>query len=62
MAASPARRQKRFEERESKKLFQKIRQQTLDEINKQSPEERDRLLQLYQLMLNEQIKNKQNEL
>lgn len=62
MAASLARRQKRFEQRQSVKMFKKIRQQTLDEINKQSPEERDKLLKLYQHMLEQkEIDKKQKE-
>jgi tRNA uridine 5-carbamoylmethylation protein Kti12 len=59
MSTSPTRRQKRFEERQSKKLFQKISQQTLEQINKQSPEEKDRLLKLYQHMLEEKTNKKQ---
>ena len=61
MAASPARRQKRYNERQAKKLFQKISQQTLDQINKQSPEERENLLKLYQHMLEEK-ENKRKEI
>jgi len=58
MAASPARRQKRFEERQAKKLFQKISQQTLDQINRNSPEERENLLKLYQHMLEQKVEKK----
>ena len=58
MAASPARRQKRFEQRQSVKVFNKIRQQTIDEINKQTPDERDKLLKLYQHMLEQKEINK----
>lgn len=62
MAASPARRQRRFQERQSKKLFEKISQQTLNQINKQSPEERENLLKLYQQMLEQkEIKRKEME-
>jgi hypothetical protein len=61
MAASPARRQKRYNDRQAKKLFQKISQQTLDQINRQSPEERDKLLKLYQHMLEEK-QNKKKEI
>jgi hypothetical protein len=60
MASSPARRQKRFNERQSKKLFQKISQQTLDQINKHSPEERENLLKLYQHMLEEKENKKKD--
>jgi hypothetical protein len=58
--ASQARRQKRFEERQSKKLFQKISQQTLNKINQQSPEEREKLLLLYKNMLEQKQKDKEN--
>jgi len=58
--ASQARRQKRFEERQSKKLFQKISQQTLNKINQQSPEEREKLLLLYKNMLEQKQKEKNN--
>lgn len=62
MSASPSRRLKRHREREAKKLFQKISQQTLDEINKQSPEERDNLLKLYQHMLEQkEIRKKEKQ-
>jgi len=60
MAASLARRQKRYNERQAKKLFQKISQQTLDQINKQSPEERENLLKLYQHMLEEKENKKKD--
>lgn len=58
MAASQARRQKRYNERQSKKLFQKISQETLNRINQHTPEERDNLLKLYQHMLEEKNKKK----
>lgn len=58
MAASPTRRHKRQQDREAKKLFNKISQQTLDQINRQSPEERDKLLLLYKHMLEEKINKK----
>lgn len=62
MAASQERRNRRFQERQSKKLFQKISQQTLKQINKQSPEERENLLKLYQHMLEQkEIKKKEME-
>jgi hypothetical protein len=53
MGASPARRQKRQGERTAKKLYAKISKQTLDQINRQSPEEREQLLMLYNKMLQE---------
>lgn len=59
--ASEARRQKRFNERQSKKLYQKISQQTLNKINQQSPEEREKLLLLYKNMLEEKQKEKDKE-
>lgn len=60
--ASQERRNRRFQERQSKKLFQKISQQTLKQINKQSPEERENLLKLYQHMLEQkEIKKKEME-
>jgi hypothetical protein len=58
MAASPIRRYKRQQDREAKKLFNKISQQTLDQINKQPKEERDKLLLLYKHMLEEKINKK----
>jgi len=60
MAASPTRRQKRFEERQSIKLSKKISQQTLNKINQQTPEERDKLLLLYKTMLEQKQKDKEN--
>lgn len=61
MAASPGRRQRRFAQRQSVKMYNKIRQQTIDEINRQSPEERDKLMELYSLMLNQQKLDKENK-
>ena len=51
MPASPSRRQRRYEKRTADKLYKKISQQTLDQINRQSPEERENLLMLYNEML-----------
>jgi hypothetical protein len=59
MSASPTRRQKREQERYALKMTKKIRQQTLDEINKQSPEEREKLMLLYKKMLEQKITNKE---
>lgn len=56
--ASEIRRQKRLNERQSKKLYQKIRQETLNKINQQTPEEREKLLLEYKNMLEQ--KQKQN--
>jgi len=61
MAASPSRRLKRYRERKAIKIFNKISQDTLDRINQHSPEERDNLLKLYQLMLEEK-ENKRKEI
>ena len=63
MSTSPTRRYKRQQDRQSKKLFNKVRQETLDQINKNTPEERDNLLKLYQVMLEQREQeriNKQN--
>lgn len=63
--ASDARRYRRQQDRNAKKLFKKIQQDTLDRINKESPEERERLLLLYKHMLEEketQRKEKENQL
>ena len=51
MSASPTRRNKRFQERESKKMFLKIQRETMEQINKHTPEERKQLLELYDVML-----------
>lgn len=60
MSTSPTRRYKRQQDRQSKKLFSKIRQQTLDQINKHTPEERDNLLKLYQVMLEQREQERIN--
>jgi len=63
--ASDSRRYRRKQDRDSKKLFLKIKQQTLNKINKESPEERERLLLLYKHMLEEkenQRKEKENQI
>jgi hypothetical protein len=56
--ASEIRRQKRYNERQSKKLYQKITQETLNKINQLTPEEREKLLLEYKNMLEQ--KQKQN--
>jgi hypothetical protein len=56
--ASEIRRQKRYNERQSKKLYQKITQETLNKINQLTPEERENLLLEYKNMLEQ--KQKQN--
>jgi len=51
MSASITRRNKRFQERESKKTILKIQRETMEQINKHTPEERQQLLDLYQVMM-----------
>lgn len=51
MSASPTRRNKRFQDRESKKMFLKVQRETMKQINKHTPEERQQLLELYQVMM-----------
>lgn len=60
MAASFTRRSRRMEERNAKKIALRISQQTLNQINKQSPEEREKLLMLYKHMLEEKENQKKN--
>jgi len=45
------RRNRRFQERESKKMFLKIQRETMEQINKHTPEEKQHLLDLYQVMM-----------
>jgi hypothetical protein len=61
MAASPTRRQKRYAERSAKKLYEKISRQTIEQINKQSPEEREKLLLLYNEMLRQKEEIKKDK-
>ena len=51
MSASLTRRNKRFQDRESKKMFLKVQRETMEQINKHTPEEREQLLDLYQVMM-----------
>jgi hypothetical protein len=51
MSTSLTRRNKRFQERESKKTILKIQRETMEQINKHTPEERQQLLDLYQVMM-----------
>jgi molybdopterin converting factor small subunit len=60
MSTSPTRRYKRQQDRQAKKLFSKVRQETLDQINKHTPEERDNLLKLYQVMLEQREQERIN--
>ena len=60
MSASPTRRNKRFQERESKKMFLKIQRETMEQINKHTPEERQQLLELYDIMLKQREQERIN--
>ena len=60
MSASPTRRNKRYQERESKKLFLKIQRETMEQINKHTPEERQQLLELYDVMLKQREQERIN--
>lgn len=61
--ASDARRYRRLQDRNAKKLFNKIQQETLNKINSESPEERERLLLLYKHMLEEkENQRKENQM
>ena len=57
MSTSPSRRYQRMQDRTAKKLYDKISKQTIEQINKQSPEEREKLLLLY----NEMLRQKEQE-
>ena len=57
MSTSYNRRIKRMQDRDAKKLYDKISKQTIEQINKQSPEEREKLLLLY----NEMLRQKEEE-
>jgi hypothetical protein len=54
------RRNKRFQERESKKLFLKVQRETMEQINKHTPEERQQLLELYDVMLKQREQERIN--
>jgi len=60
MSASPTRRNKRFQDRESKKMFLKIQRETMEQINKHTPEERQQLLELYDVMLKQREQERIN--
>lgn len=60
MSASPTRRNKRFQERQSKKMFLKIQRETMEQINKHTPEERKQLLDLYQVMMEQREQERIN--
>ena len=51
MSTSLTRRNKRFQDRESKKMFLKVQRETMEQINKHTPEERQHLLELYKVMM-----------
>jgi hypothetical protein len=54
------RRNRRFQERESKKMFLKIQRETMEQINKHTPEERQQLLELYSVMLKQREQERIN--
>lgn len=60
MSASPTRRNRRFQERESKKMFLKIQRETMEQINKHTPEERKQLLELYQVIMEKREQDRIN--
>jgi hypothetical protein len=60
MSASPTRRNKRFQERESKKMFLKVQRETMEQIKKHTPEERQQLLELYQVMMEQREQERIN--
>jgi hypothetical protein len=60
MSTSLTRRYKRQQERESKKLFLKIQKETMEQINKHTPEERQQLLELYDVMLKQREQERIN--
>ena len=60
MSASLTRRYKRQQERESKKLFLKIQKETMEQINKHTPEQRQQLLELYDVMLKQREQERIN--
>lgn len=53
------RRYKRMIQRDTTKHINKVKQQTLDQINKNPPKEREELLMLYKHMLEQAELNKQ---
>jgi hypothetical protein len=55
MSASPTRRQKRFQERESKKLYDRIRKETLEQMKRLPEEERENLKKMYEAMNNKTL-------
>jgi hypothetical protein len=59
MSASPTRRQKRFQERESKKLYDRIRKETLEQMKRLPEEERENLRKMYEAMNNKQVLTQQ---
>jgi hypothetical protein len=60
MSTSLTRRNKRFQERQSKKMFLKIQKETMEQINKHTPEERQQLLDLYQVMMEQREQERIN--
>jgi len=60
MSTSLTRRYKRQQERESKKMFLKVQRETMEQINKHTPEERQQLLELYDVMLKQREQERIN--
>lgn len=58
MAGSQTRRLKRMRDREAQKLYKRIAKETMEQINKQPEEERQKLVDLYKLMMEEKEKVK----
>ena len=50
MSTSPSRRFQRMQDRTAKKLYNKIAKQTMEQIMKQPPKEREEMLALYKQM------------
>jgi hypothetical protein len=63
MAGSQTRRLKRMRDREAQKLYQRITKETMEQINKQPEEERQKLLDLYKLMMEqkEEVKKEKQD-
>lgn len=63
MGASLTRRYRRMEERNAKKLYDKITKETLEQIKKMPEKDRNNMLELHKLMMEEReqiLKNKEN--
>lgn len=63
MGASLTRRYRRMEEHNTKKLYDKITKETLEQIKKMPEKDRNNMLELHKLMMEEReqiLKNKEN--